>query len=84
MLADSELGDKAVARPMFRGARSDSMVRNQVCRGRPERRCQSLGKRGHAGPKGTAVVHGSISASNVAKELQTSGMNDLCEWWRGS
>jgi len=44
MLADSELGDKAVARPMFRGARSDSMVRNQVCRGRPERRCQSLGR----------------------------------------
>ena len=29
---------------MFRGARSDSMVRNQVCRGRPERRCQSLGR----------------------------------------
>ena len=27
------------------------------------------------------MVHGSISASNVAKELQTSGMNDLCEWW---
>ena len=26
------------------GARSDSMVRNQVCRGRPERRCQSLGR----------------------------------------
>jgi len=25
-------------------------------------------QRGHAGPKGTAVVHGSISASNVAKE----------------
>ena len=38
-------------------------------------------QRGHAGPKGTAVVHGSISASNVAKELQTSSMNDLCEWW---
>ena len=36
-------------------------------------------QRGHAGPKGTAVVHGSISESNVAKELQTSGMNDLCE-----
>jgi len=34
-------------------------------------------QRGHAGPKGTAVVHGSISASNVAKELQASGMDDL-------
>jgi len=34
----------AVARPMLRGARSDSTVRSQVWRGRPARRFQSLGK----------------------------------------
>ena len=32
------------ARPMLRGARSDSTVRSQVWRGRPARRLQSLGK----------------------------------------
>jgi len=33
------------------------------------------------GPKGSTVVHGWIGASNVAKELQTSGTDDVCEWW---
>jgi len=45
----------------------------------PSQDSQSIHHHHHvACPK---VVHGSISASNVAKELQTSGMNDLCEWW---
>jgi len=34
--------------------------------------------RGHTGPRSSAVVHGWIGASNVAKELQTSGTDDVC------
>ena len=35
--------------------------------------------RNHTGPKGSTVVHGWIGMSSVAKELQTSGTDDVCE-----
>jgi len=35
----------------------------------------------HTGIKGLNVVHGWIYASDVTKELQMSGMDDVCEWW---
>jgi len=38
-------------------------------------------QRDHTGPKGSTVVHGWIGASSAAKELQTSGTDDVCEWW---
>ena len=62
----------SVSRPMLSGTTSDSTVRRQVWRGW---RFQSLGK-----GVTLAVVHGCISTCKVAKELTTSGTNDVCEW----
>jgi len=69
-------------RPMLSGARSDSVVRSQVWHGRHYWWFQSLNKgASHTGSKGSTVVHGWIGASNVAKELETSGTDDEYEWW---
>ena len=35
----------------------------------------------NTGPNGSTVVHGWIDVSNVAKELEMSGTDDVCEWW---
>jgi len=69
----SESGGKGLVLPIA------SKSRGRHVPSRPQTRSTP----GHTGPKGSTVVQGRIGATKVAKDLQTSGTDDVwdCGGW---